>query len=562
MAFVVLLGIFSFSNLNAWQKSIRFDRITVADGLPGAFARSIVQDKRGFMWFATSNGLAKYDGYRFTVYRHDLDDPGSVSSNEILSVFEDHQGTLWVGTDAGLDRFYREQETFMHFKHDPEDVTTLGGPVVPTIYEDRQGVLWIGHWFAGLSKFDRATETFVRYKHDPIDATSLPPGNIFAILEDRSGVFWVGTYAHEGTPDLTRFDRDAETFSRFFTCQPEEPQCPQPVTEFDRPPIPMVMSIFEDQAGIIWIGGYGLTRYDRTSNTYKQYFHDPENRNSLAGNDLARNFVQDDSGLLWFPDTHQGLTSFDPETGTFNFYRHDPANLHSLGADNLFTIYRDNDGLIWLGSYLNGLSKFDPRSLAFGHYQHDPNVPDSLNSSQNIMDIVEDRNGMLWVGFGGDGLNRVDRATGSVTAYQNDPENPGSLESNNVLALHADRSGDLWVGTTSGLNLFDPVTETFEFLSYDDVELDSGVPNPNQSGVVSIAEDKEGLLWLASDTAVHHYDPITGSTVHYRSDPENPDGLHGDYFGIKFIADDGAVWIKSQSAGINVFNPTTATVAN
>ncbi len=357
MAFVVLLSIFSFSNLNAWQKSIRFDRITVADGLPGAFARSIVQDKRGFMWFATSNGLAKYDGYRFTVYRHDLDDPGSVSSNEILSVFEDHQGTLWVGTDAGLDRFDREQEIFKHFTHDPEDVTTLGGPVVPTIYEDRQGVLWIGHWFAGLSKFDRATETFVRYKHDP-------------------------------------------------------------------------------------------------------------------------------------------------------------------------------------------------------------NAPDSLNSSQNLMDIVEDRNGMLWVGFGGDGLNRVDRATGSVAAYQNDPENPGSLESNNVLALHADRSGDLWVGTTSGLNLFDPVTETFEFLSYDDVELDSGVPNPNQSGVVSIAEDKEGLLWLASDTAVHHYDPIMGSTVHYRSDPENPDGLHGDNFGIRFIADDGAVWIKSQSAGINVFNPTTATVAN
>jgi len=559
MGVLFLLSLLMPSPLLAWQKSIRFDRITTEQGLPDNYVRAVVQDNRGFMWFGTANGLAKYDGYRFTIYQHDIDNPDSISSNEILYVFEDHDGILWIGTDAGLNRFNREQETFSHFRHDPEDPSSLGGEVVATIYEDHQGTLWIGHWFSGLSKFDRATGTFVRYKHDPEDTTSLPEGTVLAILEDRSGDFWVGTYAPQGVPDLTRFDRKTQAFNRFFTCKPEQPQCPRPATEADRPPVPMVISIFEDKAGIIWIGGYGLTRYDRASNTYKQYFHDAENLNSLAGNDLARNIVEDDSGLLWFPDTYKGLTSFDPETETFNFYRHDPADQGSIGGDNLFTLYQSSNGIIWLASYYNGISKFDPRSLAFGHYRHDSNDPDSLSSLQDVSDIVEDKNGLLWVAFQGDGLNRVNRITGSVTTFQNDPDNPESLHTNNINALHITRSGDLWIGTSDGLSHFDPVTETFEIGPVNPVARDSNEPNLKDIGVLSIAEDQEGLLWLTSNTAVHHYDPATGLAVHYRTNPDQPGDLHGDNFRVSFIAENGKVWIKSQSAGINVFNPATAT---
>ena len=309
-------------SLHAWQKSIRFDRITIDQGLPDNYVRSIVQDSHGFMWFGTANGLAKYDGYRFTVYQHDIENPDSISSNEILYVFEDSQKMLWVGTDAGLNRFNREQETFSHFRHDPENPSSLGGEVVAKIYEDREGILWFGHWFSGLSRFDRTNETFEQFHHDPEKPESLPPGIVLAILEDRSGVFWVGTYGPDGSSDLTRFDLDAKTFNRFFTCSPEEPQCPQPVTESDRPPIPMAMTIFEDHVGNIWIGGFGLTKYDRGSNTYKLYLHDPEKSNSPAGNKPS-GIVEDSNGLLWFGDSFQSLTSFDPETETFNRYRHD-----------------------------------------------------------------------------------------------------------------------------------------------------------------------------------------------------------------------------------------------
>jgi len=553
MGVLFLLNLLIPSALYAWQKYIGFDRITTEQGLPDNYVRSVVQDNHGFMWFGTANGLAKYDGYRFTVYQHDIDNPDSISSNDILNVFEDREGTLWVGTDAGLNRFNREQETFSHFRHDPEDPSSLGGEVVPSIYEDHQGNLWIGHWFAGLSKFDRATESFVRYKHDPEDATSLPEGNVLAILEDRSGDFWVGTYAPQGSPDLTRFDRETKSFNRFFTCGTDQADCPQPVTEADRLPIPQVMTVFEDHAGNIWIGGFGLIKYDRASNSYKRYAHDPKNSNSPAGNNFTGNMVEDSSGLLWFADTFQGLTSFDPGTETFIRYRHDPLDSHSIASNDLFTLYQDRDGIIWAAAYFNGLIRFDPHSLAFGHYKHDPNDPNSLAS--NIVEaIAEDENGLLWIAAGG--LNRVDRAAGVVTRFKHDPDNPDSLHTNDVRALHFDRAGALWLGTVSGLSRFDPATGTFRYFPVDPGEVEPGDTKPRDVGVLSMAEDSDGFLWLGTHSTVARFDPNTQDITHYRANPDEPDALQGDSFAIAAIVENGDVWIRSQS-GINRFDPRT-----
>jgi len=555
---LVLINLLVPPALHAWQKSIRFERITLEQGLPDYYVRSITQDKYGFMWFGTANGLAKYDGYHFTVYKHDFDDPNSISSNEILSVFEDQQGTLWVGTDAGLNRFNRGQETFTHFRHNPENPASLGGEVVPTIFEDQFGVLWVGHWFAGLSRFDRASETFVRYIHDPDDPTSLPQGVVMAVHEDRSGVLRVGTFAHEGTPDLALFNRETGTFSRFFSCEPEQPQCAQPLSESDRPPVSQINGIFEDGAGNMWIGGYGLIKYDRANNTYMRYSHDPENPDSPAGNRFAGDMVEDSTGRLWFADTYQGLTSFDPETEKFDHYRHDPADSNSIGSNDLYTLYEDRDGIIWVAAYSNGISKFDPHSLAFGHYKHDPNEPNSL--AHNIIeDITEDKNGLLWAAAGG--LNRIDRSAGTVTVYRHDPDDPNSLHNNDIRALHATNSGMLWIGTIFGLSRFDPETGTFKYYPVNPKTLDSNPQTPRDAGVLSIAEDANGFLWLGTHSTVSRLDPATGSVIHYHANPDQPNALHGNTFGLGFIADNGNVWITS-STGINRFDPHTETFSH
>ncbi|MCP4047947.1 MAG: response regulator [Gammaproteobacteria bacterium] len=506
------------------------------------------------MWFGTADGLAKYDGYRFTVYKHDPEDPDSLSSNEVVAVQVDKQGTLWIGTIAGLDRFNREQETFTHFKHDPEDPASLGGEIVQTLFVDHENVLWIGHWFAGLSRFDRPSGTFTRYRHDPDDPKSLPTGAVREIYEDRSGVLWVGTYAFDGVGDLARFEPENGRFKRFFACDPKQSQCAQPQSSTDRPPVSLISEVFEDQAGYIWIGVHDLVKYDPSSSTYIRYVHSPEIPNSPGGNRITGEIVEDSTGRMWFADTFKGLTSFDPVTGTFDHYHHDPANPHSIGSNDLVTLYQDQGGIIWAASYNNGLSKFDPDNLAFGHYRHDPNDPNSLASSI-VEAMAEDEYGLLWIAAGG--LNRIDRTSGTVTVFKNDPDDPASLHDNDIRALHVDRSGSLWIGTSGGLSQFDAATETFKYYPVDPGEVDPDARQPGDVSVISISEDPVGFLWLGTQTTIIHFDTTTGAVTHYRADPDQPGSPHGDLFRNSLVADDGTVWFTGQSGGLNRFDPRT-----
>jgi ligand-binding sensor domain-containing protein len=151
------------------SQDLIFDHLSVDDGLSNNVIWSILQDTRGFMWFGTDDGLNKYDGYRFTVYRHHPDDSLSISDNNVRVLHESHHGgkhVLWIGTSSGLNRLDLETEQFTHFKNDPTDPQSLSHNWVVSIYEDSFGELWIGT-DGGINKFNRETNKFVRYQHDP-----------------------------------------------------------------------------------------------------------------------------------------------------------------------------------------------------------------------------------------------------------------------------------------------------------------------------------------------------------------------------------------------------------
>ena len=543
---------------HAWQKAIRFDRISVEQGLPDSWVRSIEQDRFGFMWFSTPNGLAKYDGYRFTVYRHDPSDPQSVSSNEILSVLEDHEGMLWVGTDAGLDRFDREREVFEHFRHDPADLRSLGGPVVPAISEDSSGQLWIGHWASGLSRLDRTQGTFERFQNDPADPSSLPPGTVFTMLEDSRGGFWVGTFARQGGSDLARFDPESETFRRFFSCDREAPGCPKPADAYTRPKVSKITDIVEDRKGQLWIAvlGFGVVRYDPVSNTYFRYFHDPEIANSLAG-DTVNSIVEDDDGRLWFSDLRDGLTILEPETMVFSRYRHDPLDPKSLAGDSAYRMYKDRDGLLWISCVKDGLSRFDPLSLALGLYRFDRNDPLGITSVVRIRSVAETDDGALWISLPPDGLDRVDRALGVVRAIKHDPDDLASLPSDEVRDLLVSQSGQLWLTTPNSLISYDLASDAFSQHPLEPRRSDSTATEVRDDALNTILEGPAGSLWLGSYTSVYRFEPSSGQVEVFHPDPGKTDALHGDNFEIQLIEEDGTVWISSQSAGLNVYDPAT-----
>jgi ligand-binding sensor domain-containing protein len=189
---------------------IKFGRLTAEDGLSNIQIRGITQDKNGFMWFGTANGLNRYDGSSIKVYRNDPDDPHSLSHNVVRALLTDRSGVFWVSTwGGGLNQYDSEKESFIRYKYNPDDPHSLSNNSVETIYEDRAGVIWVGT-HGGLNKLDRESRQFTRYQHDPDDPHSLGNKIVSSIFEDSKGFLWVGT-----GDGLDRFDPKTDQFVHY-----------------------------------------------------------------------------------------------------------------------------------------------------------------------------------------------------------------------------------------------------------------------------------------------------------------------------------------------------------
>jgi signal transduction histidine kinase/ligand-binding sensor domain-containing protein len=522
--------------------TIRFERIAAEDGLSQNAVLAIWQDHRGFMWFGTEGGLNKYDGYQFIVYRHDPDDPLTLSDDFVSSIYEDRNGNLWVGTRNGLNRFDRATGTFTRYQHDPDNPQSLGGTWVVAIYGDHEGTLWVGIEDGGLDQLDRNTGTFTHYRHDADNPNTLSDDTVRAIHEDSSGYMWIAT--HSG---LNRFDRAAGTFIHY----QHDPDDPQSLSG------DQVSAIFEDHQGALWIGTEdgGLNQFDRSSETFIRYQHDPDDPRSLS-HDRVRAILEDSTGRLWV-GTQNGLNMLPPaqadERDQFIRYRHSASDLHSLSTNPIWSIYEDRTGILWFGTYGGGLSKYNRTTSQFALYQHNPDVPNSLSENM-IWSICEDRSGNLWIGTFNGGLNKLDRDSGTFTAHRHDPEDPASLGSDDVRALLEDRQGILWVGTNGGgLAQFVPRTGTFVHYRHDPDD-----PNSlSEDRVTVLYEDKAGNLWVGTrDGGVNRLDRATETFTRYQHDPDDGSSLSDDRVWSLYEDRSGALWVGTLG-GINVLDVAT-----
>jgi signal transduction histidine kinase/ligand-binding sensor domain-containing protein len=472
------------STQRGFESSIKFQRITREDGLSQGTISCVVQDSLGFMWFCTADGLNRYDGYDFTVYRHDPDDPESMGPGEIWAVYEDQEGMLWIWKYMGsLDRYDRNTDRFTRYDlfdaPDPESATS---DFLWALYEDSGGTMWAGTYRSGLQWYDRAEDRFVQYRHDPDDPHSLSNDRVYAIFEDGDGVLWVGTKE-------------------------------------------------------------GLNRLDRETGRFTRYRHDPDDPQSL-GSDIVQLIFEDATGRFWVVTLGVGLEQFDRQTGkVVARYQHDPDDPTTIDATNRITeVYEDRTGSIWLVHFDRRLDRFDPETGTFTRYRHDPDDPDSLSDGA-VSFVAEDRAGNLWVGTTG-GLDRYDRATDGFAHYRHDRTDPQSLSSNALLTFYEDQAGVLWFGTSgSGLNLHDP--RRTKFAHY---YLQAASADPEDNNVVNaIFEDSAGFNWTGTDAGLNRFDPITGQLTHFRHDPLDPDSLSPGWVSAIYEDQDGRFWIGSQS---------------
>lgn len=572
----------------ARQPDVAFDLIDSRSGLSDNYVLCVLQDRYGFLWFGTRDGLTRYDGHTFTLYKHDLHDAGSLSDGGVDCLFEDAAGTLWVGTSGGLNRFDRESGRFLHFRRDPGGDLSLEGGRILSICRDKESNLWVVVGWGGrlrLCRLDLRTGLIHRYRHDPSDPYSIGESDITSVAIDPSGTIWAGT----ATEGICRYDRPHDRFigSRI-----------QP-SYFDRDAA-YITILYVDEQGVLWCRrrtnglvkilprGEGVL-YDRC---------DSLNAAGLSHQALTT-IYRSRSGPIWIGTGFGGIFRLEQRTGELIHFTHNPAVTTSLSSDVVFGVLEDRAGNIWIGTD-NGIDKINRRSWCFAYYANDPLDATSLKSNR-VRSVLRDREGTLWVGTAGGGLNAQRRGSTTFSHYDLSRGGRRAIDYNIINVLYQDRRGALWVGTNSGLIRFAPgdgsrtyyVNDPRDEHSinfggvWDIVEdhdgaiwcctLHSGInrldrasgrftrytsqggsPNGLRNDQVHcIHEDARGFLWIGSDGGLDRFDRRSGQWLHYGHDPAGSTSLSNDRVWFIHESAGGILWVGTSGGGVERFDPAT-----
>ncbi len=365
--------------------------------------------------------------------------------------------------------------------------------------------------------------------------------SIWAVYEDQAGIFWIGTE----DSGLDRFDPKTGQFTNY----QNDLNDPQSLSSN------AAWSIYEDQDGVLWVGtfGGGLNKFDRETEQFIRYQNHSDDLTSLGDNHI-RSIYEDQEGVFWVGTQSSGLSKFYRKSKPFIHYKHNPNDSNSLSDNLVITIYEDQTSVLWLGT-VEGLNRFDRETGQFSHYQNDPNDPHSL-SNNLVADIYEGQGGELWIATF-DGLNKFNRETEQFFRYQNDPNDPHSLSHNMVFTVYEDRAGILWVGTNGeGLNRFDRETE--QFIHYQNDPADPHSLNSNL--IYTIYEDRKNTLWVGTGGGgLNKFNRETEQFIHYQNNPDDPHSLSNN--AIFLIHEDriGVLWVGTNGGGLNKFDRVTET---
>jgi len=561
--------------------NLKVTHLTSDDGLSNIRINSILQDRRGFMWIATEDGLNRYDGNTFVVYKNNPADPNTVSASFIMSLIEDDHGYLWIGTlGGGLDKFDPTTERFTHYRNNPDNPNSISGNEVKSLAKDSRGYLWLGTVDDGLNSFDPATGTFTRYRNDSQgqflgavnsiledrqreiwfagprglfhvsphtgQITHLPTTidglGVDHIHEDKAGNFWM--LAYNPVARLVKYDRQAERFTAY---------------SFGKGAVGIPFSnILEDGQNGLWVASsLGLYRFNLQTEQFTDRFqHDESNPDSL--NDSSVSFIyRDRAGVLWVGTQTWGLNLFNTLHEQFASYRHRPGNPASLLPGAVTALHQDRDGILWAGLFPRALDRLDRKTGQIAHYLPGSGNQNALGKGSNLVGIYRDTQGFLWLGGWGV-LDRFDERSGQFKHYRHKPGDPNSLISDEINCVYQDRSGRLWVAQNGGLSRFDPATEKFaNYRNHPADPTSLGISN-----VSAIYQDRSGTLWLGTWTGTlsRFYDK-TNTFVNLRSDAHDRRKLSDGR--IQAIHEDraGTLWLGTTD-GLFRYNREDQTFAH
>ncbi|TXG39269.1 hybrid sensor histidine kinase/response regulator transcription factor [Seonamhaeicola maritimus] len=571
-----LLNTFLFESFS--QNSIYFNHISTDDGLSQNDINSIYQDKEGFMWFATHDGLNKYDGYNFTIYNPDRGNPNSINSNLIFTITGDEKGNLWVGTTgSGLNYFDKSLDKFFHFTHDEKNPQSISNNHVSTVYRDKKDRLWVGTP-SGISILDLKTSLDSKSFHN------INLSEVSRIYEDSKGNIWAGS--NEGLHKVLT-DHDGNYKVRKIN------------NEINLPDHVSVRGLTEDNFGRLIIGTtWGLYILDLNHPETKVKYITGSSYNCL----LAEGYniwAGTNNGLHLFENLHQGQLPKLKSRFTYN-----PRNPYGISKDIVKSIYKDKTGIIWVGTNGGGINKIDPDRKQFQHIKKTLD-PESL-SYDKIRAMFEDSNGTLWVGTEGGGLNMLTKnkdnnlysgyinfdvphkpfaitevqegdkkkliigAEDFPSLYQIDITNPENIKdndiirvpaspSNSVFSITEDRYKNLWIGTYRG-----GIYRWAYYKNSNSYKKDILITNKNNPYSLSnniirdILEDKKGNIWFATANGLSKLKPEEALKKDPKFDvfknvPREENSISHNYILTIYESRAGQLWFGTFGGGLNKY---------
>jgi len=518
---------------HAQKQDLKSEQIGINEGLSQSTVRCIFQDKKGFMWFGTKDGLNRYDGYKFIVLKKNPQIQNSLSSNDIKAITDDQEGNLWIATwEGGLNHYNPKLDRFTHYQQNNSG-NSISSNFIEAICRDQNDHIWIGTADNGLDLLDQKTNKFIHYKNQPGNTQSLTGNSVSAVFEDSRKNIWVGT-----TSGLNLLNRQTGTFKRYV----HEKRNPASISDNN------VKFIFEDGRHFIWIGTYagGLNRLDPATGQFKIYTRE----NSAISTNSLLTMGQDIRQNLWIGTENGGLNIFDPVKEKFIQYTHNDNNATSISSNTINAIVKDLKGNIWIGTLNGGINLIKRDADNFAHYKHEPNKNSLSNNIVNC--FYEDSKQNLWIGTDGGGLDLFNRKQGYFTNLKHAP---AGLSSDYVLSVTEDAHGLIWAGTWgAGISVYNPATKKFRYYRH----------NPDAPGSLNsdyafyIFKDSKQRIWIGNyGGGLDLYDDKTDSFKHYTHNDADPYSISNN--NILSINEDhnGNILVCTDGAGLAILNPET-----
>lgn len=553
--------------------NINFKNITSEDGLSQGTVETIIQDDQGYIWLGTNDGLCRYNGYEFKIYKHDEELENSITNNYIVDIKQDNSGNIWGGTANGLSKIDTKTDLITNYNMNDEE-KSLSHYNIGDILITKSGDVLVGT-SDGLNIYNEKKDEFYRIFNKDSDLSSQ---FIRSLAEDENQNIWVATNNGIDKIDI----KNNKNMISFKTGHGKFD-----ISEND------IYVVRYDPKGYIWAGALkeGLNRIDINTNEVKQYKNDDRDEKSLPGNHV-KDILRDSSGNLWV-GTDNGLAKYNEQTENFATYKNKIYDKTSLVNDEVFSIQEDESGLIWVGTYA-GISMFDPNTN-IEHYKKDPFDENSI-SDNSIHGIYEDKDGLLWVGTNSkgvnvinrknynvkhlnktskdypisddnindivgidnkifiatkNGLNEVDKDLKTINIYNTED----GICNNNITALFADSKKNVWIGTANGISVLN--TNTNEIIDITDILTNHNIEDQY---IKVIYEDSKGNYWVGCfiDGGLVKIDPNKRTIENYRNKKEDKTSISSN--NIRSIVEDknGNLYIGT-SYGLNKLNESNNT---